>query len=95
MKNILVKWIVISATIGIGIYVIASQPATVDYENMGEEVIEEVKETPAWMSDADAIKAAEAVVKRKELEAKEATLKEEIKARQVELTAIQKELGSY
>ena len=95
MKSILVKWVVIPATIGIGIYVIVSQSATVDYENVDKEVIEEVKETPAWMQDADAVKAAEAVVKRKELEAKEATLKEEIKARQVELTAIQKELGSY
>lgn len=64
----------------------------------------EVKETPAWLQDADAVAAAEAVVKRKMLEAEKEQLDSEVKtlteaynneverleARQLE---IEKELG--
>lgn len=53
------------------------------------------EEKPAWMSDEDAVKAAEAVIKRKELEAREAELVGDIKSLQSELDGVRKELGTY
>lgn len=58
-----------------------------------EEVIKEVQ--PEWATDEDAVKAAQDVVRRKELQAELNTVESEIdalKARQTELT---KELGTY
>jgi hypothetical protein len=55
----------------------------------------EVVETPDWMQDADAVAAAEAVVKRKALEAESAQIGEQIKqldAERAELKAKQVEL---
>jgi hypothetical protein len=47
------------------------------------------------MQDADSIAAAEAVVKRKELEAREAELVSQVKTLQADLDAVRKELGTY
>jgi hypothetical protein len=52
----------------------------VSAENSTSEANEPAVETPAWMQDEDAIAAAEAVVKRKELEAENARLDAEVKA---------------
>lgn len=67
-------------------------------ETTGSEVIEKevVKEVaPEWATDEDAVNAAQAVIRKKELEAEEARLVEEISTRQDELDAIRKELGTY
>ena len=56
-------------------------------------VTEEV--TPDWASDPEAVQAAQDVIKKKELEAEEARLVDEITSKQDELDAIRKELGSY
>ena len=82
------------ALVGLGGYVLLSQSGTpVVYEKTNEPANEPAVETPAWMQDADAIAAAEAVVKRKALEAERA----ELEARQAELetriSEIEKELG--
>ena len=52
----------------------------VSTENSTSQATEPAVETPAWMQDEDAIAAAEAVVKRKELEAENARLDAEVKA---------------
>lgn len=58
-----------------------------------EEVIKEV--TPDWATDEDAVKAAQAVIRKKELEAQETDLVEQITALQNELDEVRKELGTY
>jgi hypothetical protein len=67
----------------------------VSAENSTSEANEPVVETPAWMQDEDAIAAAEAVVKRKELEAREAELVSQVKTLQGELDEVRKSLGTY
>ncbi len=81
--------------VGVGAYVALSQGTTVVYENDEQPANEPAVETPAWMQDQDAIAAAEAVVKRKELEAREAELVGQVKTLQGELDAVRKELGTY
>ena len=82
--------------LGVGGYVLLSQSGTpVVYEKTNEPANEPAVETPAWMQDADSIAAAEAVVKRKELEAREAELVSQVKTLQADLDAVRKELGTY
>ena len=75
-------WLVgMLVVLGVGVFVSLSQSGTsVVYENNDEPANEPAVETPAWMQDQDAIAAAEAVVKRKELEAENARLDAEVKA---------------
>lgn len=54
-----------------------------------------VEVTPDWASDPEAVEAAEAVIRKKELEAEEARLVDEITGKQNELDAVRKELGTY
>lgn len=89
MKTIIVAGVAMSVVIG-GMTLIPSRSSTV---NNTIEVEKEV--TPDWAQDADAVKAAQDVIRRKELEAEEARLVAEITSRQEELDAIRKELGSY
>lgn len=90
-------WLVgMLVVLGVGVFVSLSQSGTsVVYENNDEPANEPVVETPAWMQDEDAIAAAEAVVKRKELEAREAELVGQVKALQTELDSVRKEIGTY
>ena len=90
-------WLVgMLVVLGVGAFVSLSQSGTsVVYENNDEPANEPVVETPAWMQDEDAIAAAEAVVKRKELEAREAELVGQVKALQTELDSVRKEIGTY
>jgi pectin methylesterase-like acyl-CoA thioesterase len=71
-----------------------------------EEVIKEVEVTPVWAQDQDAVKAAQAVIRKKELEAELSVLKDswasttaayeaEKKAYQGEKERIEKELGTF
>ncbi len=73
--------------VGAGAYVALSQGTTVVYENDEHPATEGVVETPAWMQDADAIAAAEAVVYRKKLEAERAELVSEREAIEAEAKA--------
>lgn len=90
-------WLVgMLVVLGVGVFVSLSQSGTsVVYENNDEPANEPAVETPAWMQDEDAIAAAEAVVKRKELEAREAELVGQVKALQTELDSVRKEIGTY
>lgn len=91
------------AIVGVGVYVAFSQGTTIPYEKLESNVTNEaVMETPSWTKDADAVAAAEAVIKRKALEAESAQIGEQIKqldaeradlkAKQVELD---KQIGTY
>jgi hypothetical protein len=51
--------------------------------------------TPDWASDEDAVKAAQDVIRKKELQAEEARLVAEIKERQDTLDGVRKELGTF
>lgn len=83
------------AVVGVGVFVVLTQGTTIPYEKEESTANEPVVETPAWMQDEDAIAAAEAVVKRKELEAREAELVGQVKALQTELDSVRKEIGTY
>lgn len=56
-------------------------------------VVEEVH--PEWATDEEAVKAAQDVIRKKELEAQEADLVAQISALQDELDGVRKELGTY
>jgi len=61
-----------------------------------ERVVEVEKAVhPEWATDEDAVKAAQDVIRRKELEAELATLESEVKERETRITEIEKELGTY
>ena len=78
-----------------GIILSAIFGSTTEYisEVKTETIVEEVH--PEWATDEDAVKAAQDVIRKKELEAEEARLVGEISAKQEELDAIRKELGTY
>ena len=71
-----------------------NQPEIVDNVKIEKEVTE-VEVTPDWATDEDAVKAAQDVIRKKELEAKEAEYVESITQLQAELDEVRKELGSY
>ena len=62
-------------------------------ENATVETI--IDQTPDWAKDEDAVKAAQDVLRKKELEARLEVLNLEIKERQAEAATIEKELGTY
>ena len=90
-------WLVgMLVVLGVGVFVSLSQSGTsVVYENNDEPANEPAVETPAWMQDEDAIAAAEAVVKRKALEAERAELVSERDAINARITEIDKETKAY
>jgi len=100
--RMLIGMLAIGVLVGIVIY---GQETTVVYESSEQPANESAVETPDCMQvvkDEDACKAAEAVIKRKELEAESAKLGEEIKqldTKRAELKArqvdIDKQAGSY
>jgi hypothetical protein len=66
------------------------------YEYVREDTVE-VIEAPKepWMTDEDAIKAAQAVIRKKELEAELAGLKAEHASTSNRIKEVEKELGTY
>jgi len=79
--------------VGIGGWVIWNESNVTEFiiERHVEEKVVEV--LPEWAQDEDAIKAAQAVIRKKELEAELATLNEEVATREARIEAIEKELG--
>lgn len=57
--------------------------------------VETVEVLPAWAEDEDAVKAAQDVLKKKELEAELETLESEVQERQERIKAIRDELLAY
>lgn len=76
--------------VGVGISLVDT---SYQYERQVEEVIKEVH--PEWATDEDAVEAAQAVIRKKELEAQEADLVGQISTLQEELDEVRKELGTY
>lgn len=60
-----------------------------------EVVIETMEVTPDWAQDEDAVKAAQDVIRKKELQAQEEQLVNEISGLQSELDEVRKELGTF
>lgn len=65
------------------------------YEHTTERETIEVEVVPAWAEDADAVKAAQAVIRKKELEAELIVLEEQEAELQKKIVEIEKELGTY
>ena len=79
--------------IGIALYVFGNVNV---HEYVRPNVIEKTVEvTPDWAEDQDAVEAAQAVIRKKELEAELEVLNGEIDTRQQRVIEIEKELGTY
>lgn len=92
MKTIIIA-VGIVITMGVLVHVYDGNTHEVVTNVEREEVIKEV--TPDWATDEDAVKAAQAVIRKKELEAQETDLVEQITTLQNELDEVRKELGTY
>jgi hypothetical protein len=66
-----------------------------EIEYVAEPVIEVQEVAPEWASDEDAVEAAKAVIRKKELTAESKALADQIKALQDQKAVVDKELGSY
>lgn len=86
MKALIIAAIVIAIMV-----VTLTARDSVEYIRETEEVIVEV--TPEWAEDEDAVKAAQDVIRRKELQAEREQLNTEVKERNERLKEIEKELG--
>ena len=75
-------------------YGILNEQASIVVQNVQKEV-ETIEVYPEWATDEDAVRAAKAEVRRKELEAQEQQLVDEITAKQGTLDEVRKELGTY
>ena len=66
-------------------------------EYMVDRVVEEkvVEVLPEWASNEQAVKAAQDVIRKQELEAELATLNEEVATREARIEAIEQELGTF
>ena len=75
----------------VGMYVLLQIPST----TVTEKTMEVVEVKPEWATDEDAVKAAQDVIRKKELKAEQEKLKNEIDERKARITEIEKELGTY
>lgn len=89
----LIKTIVVGILLVGLMSVVLEQKFNSPLEVINQEVVKEV--TPDWASDEDAVKAAQDVIRRKELEAELNTVQSEIEALRARETALEKELGTY
>ena len=91
------KLTILAALIVVGIILLGQIGSVVKVGNDERIEFREIEKevTPDWASDEDAIKAAQAVIRKKELQAEEERLVAEIKERQDTLDGVRKELGTY
>jgi hypothetical protein len=82
-------------TVGMMYLLINSNFGQVQYERYETTEVKEEVEQPEWLQDADAVKAAEDVIRKKELQAELATLDAEIKERQEKRKQVATELDAY
>lgn len=82
---------------GIIVYVnLADKHSTVEVENtVATSTVAQQVELPAWAEDEDAVKAAQDVLRKKELEAELESLTVEREAIQERINEVEKELGVY
>ena len=81
--------------VGMMYLLVRSDFGQVQYERYETTEVKEEVEQPEWLQDADAVKAAEDVIRKKELQAELATLDAEIKERQEKRKQVATELDSY
>lgn len=77
-----------------GIYVKSLDGDVFVVNNTATTTVEKLVE-PDWATDQEAVEAAKAVIRRKELEAEEKRLEGEIEALRASLVEVQKELGTF
>lgn len=92
MKTLALVAVLVVGFIGLAYITPATQEIVLEREEVTHV---EVEVLPDWANDADAIQAAKDVIRRKELQAQEATLIADIKEKQSQLDAVRKELGTY
>jgi len=86
---------VIVIAVGI-LYIIFNVPQDGEvYERIESLEVETPVVLEKWQTDEDAIKAAQAVIRKKELQAELEQLDAEIKERQAKKVEVEKELGTY
>ena len=61
----------------------------------GENTVEVIEVQPEWATDEDAVKAAQDVIRKKELEKESIELKAQIEELQAKKIIVDKELGTY
>lgn len=91
------KTIIFTAIVGIVIAAALSftSSSPVSYVKEATEVVREVEVTPDWAQDEDAVKAAQAVIRKKELEAELKELDAQIKDLTDKRKAVTQELTAY
>lgn len=93
MKLAIAAAVVVAGLAGLGIYL--DQGSMLEVINETRIVEKEVVREPDWATDQEAVEAAQAVIRRKELEAEETRLQGQIEALESELEAVQRELGTF
>jgi protein subunit release factor A len=91
MKLIAIGIIALGVIIGGVLFV----PSVSDVVTKTIEIEKTVEVTPEWAQDEDAVKAAQDVIRRKELEAELAILQSEVTEREARITEIEKDLGTF
>ena len=83
------------AALGVIIGGVLFVPSVTDVVTKTIEIEKTVEVQPDWAVDADAVKAAQDVIRRKELEAELSVLEAEVTDRKTRIVEIEKELGTY
>ena len=88
---------IIFVALGIGVVVLLASMVfsqEMIIENVTPPVVEK-EVTPEWATDQEAVEAAQAVIRRKEVKARLEVLNQEIDEREVEKNELELELGVY
>ncbi len=91
--NALILAVVVVGLMYAAVQIMESEIVYEKTENL--EVETPVEELPKWQTDEDAIKAAQDVIRKKELQAELSQLDTEIKEKQAKRAEVAKELNSY
>lgn len=90
------KLIILAVLVGVGIVLLGQLESVVE---VTKERVVEVEKTvevkPDWSTDVDAVKAAQDVIRKKELTAESESLGAQIKDLQAKKAEVDKELGTY
>ena len=93
MKRTILGFIILGVLGGVAIY--AGNHSATEVYNSSNYSTTTVEVVPEWADDEDAVKAAQAVIRKKELEAELEQLEVENQMLEERITEIEKELGTY
>jgi hypothetical protein len=93
MKTTVIAFLLGALAVGGITYKLGYFTNSIEYNNVASERV--IDNTPDWAEDEDAVKAAQDVLRRKELEAELSQLESEVAERESRITEIEKELGTY